>query len=98
MKKITAQEAQAMVSHWLHTPTNGYLGSDYGQDAKAMLQNPQSLGLGDAFLNKLRQDVPILQTLGTDDLNLYAVTEQPDKLKILIEMAGRPIEVAEVDK
>lgn len=86
-----------MVTHWLETPVNGYLGSDYGQDAKAMLQNPQSLGLGDTFIQKLRKDVPILQTLNSDDLNLYAVTEYPDKLKILIEVAGKPIEVSEVD-
>ena len=86
-----------MVTHWLETPVNGYFGSDYGQDAKAMLQNPQSLGVGDTFLKKLRKDVPILQTLNSDDLNLYAVTEYPDKLKILIEVAGKSIEVSEVD-
>ncbi len=54
MATITGNEIQGMVGHWLKTPVNGYLGSDYGQDVKALLQQPQTDGAPDAFLQKLR--------------------------------------------
>lgn len=78
-----------MVKHWLHTPACSYLGSDYGQDAKALLQHPQSAGLADGFIQKLRSDVPILGLLNSQYVNLYALPEYPDKTHIMLEVAGR---------
>lgn len=49
-----------MVSHWLHTPVNGYLGSSYGQDIKALLHRPQADGAPGALLQKLPQPVVAL--------------------------------------
>ena len=37
---ITGTGIQAMVSDWLDTPVNGYLGSGYGSDTRALLQRP----------------------------------------------------------
>jgi len=51
---ISAQDIQAMVSHWLNTPPNGYLGSNYGADPQSLLQNPMSAGIGDAFIEDAR--------------------------------------------
>lgn len=80
-----------MVRHWLNTPVHGYLGSDYGQDAKALLQLPQSDGTPDAFLQKLRNDVPILKALPAGSVNLYGVPTPPDRLDLVIEVAGQVI-------
>lgn len=97
MAQITAREIQAMVSHWLHTPVNAYLGSDYGQDANSLLQIPFSNAAeADAFLQKLMTDVPVLRVLPAGSLNLYSVKTAPDKVEIVIEVAGQVLPVAEV--
>lgn len=88
MAKIDTIEIQDMVSHWLGTPTNGYLGSRYGQDVKSLLQTPQSEGLADDVLNKLRSDVPVLTAIPTGSLNLFGIQSAPDKLDLVIDIAG----------
>jgi len=94
MATITGNGFQAMVRHWLNTPACGYLGSDYGQDVKSLLQLAQTSGAPDAFLAKLRDDVPALQVLPPGALNLYAVASAPDRLDLMIEVAGQAIQVA----
>jgi len=94
MAQITAQDAQKMVRHWLDTPCNAYLGSDYGQDAKSLLQRPLSDGLADSFLQKLREDVPVVGVLPPGAVNLYAEETPPDRLHIFIDIAGQDIDVS----
>lgn len=93
MEKIDANDVQKMVRHWLETPTYGYLGSDYGQDAKSMLQKPISTVEADEFLEKLRNDVEILQVMPQGTVNLFSYPEDVDKLKLVIEIAGTEIKV-----
>lgn len=88
MSTITGSDIQDMVQHWLHTPVYGYLGSDYGQDLKALLQRAQNDGSADEQLNKLRADVPVLQVLPQGSTNIYAVTVGIDKTNLIIEVAG----------
>lgn len=90
---ITGSDVQGMVGHWLQTPTNGYLGSDYGQDAKSLLQRPQNDGSADDFLDKLRVDVPIINDLPSGSTNLYGVQTAPDRLDLLIEVAGTLLQI-----
>ena len=85
-----------MVRHWLETPVNGYLGSDYGQEAKAMLQQPQAdSSVANAFLQKLRRDVEILQALPAGAVNLYSTATPPDSVQVNIVVAGQSIKVTE---
>lgn len=93
MATITGNNIQDMVSHWLKTPVNGYLGSDYGQDIKALLQNPLSSGEPEVVLQKLRVDVPVLQSIPDGSVNLYSVQTPPDRLDLVIEVAGQGIQV-----
>lgn len=88
METITGTDVQNMVRHWLETPVNGYLGSDYGQDLKALLQQPQLSGLANETLAKLQDDVEILKILPDGSTNIYGVHTQPDKLGLVIEVAG----------
>ena len=61
--KLNGAKVHNMVRHWLKTPVNGYLGSSYGSAPQDLLQKPMSSGLGDAFVAKLKQDVPVIGLL-----------------------------------
>lgn len=91
--QITGQDIQDMVSHFLNTPVNGYLGSGYGQDLPSILQTPQSAGLGDEFVSKMREDVPILGLLPAGAVNVYAADQGYDKLNIVVEVLGKGLVV-----
>lgn len=93
MAKIPASDLVDMTTHWLETPLNGYLGSDYGQIVTDMLQSPLATGLADATIAKLRTDVPLLGALPAGRVNLYAVDQAPDKRQLYIEVAGEFVEV-----
>ncbi len=93
---IDGKSIQDMVTHWLKTPVNGYLGVSYGQDIKSLLQNPLSDGAADALIQKLRSDVPALQIFPENAINIYSVRTPPDKLEFVIEVSGQSITVPEV--
>jgi len=93
MGKISSTDIQSMVSHWLATPLNGYLGSGYGQTVTDLLQTPLRAGLADAVIAKLRADVPILGALPRGAINLYSEPDGVDKLRIYIDVNGSKIDV-----
>lgn len=78
-----------MVRHWLQTPPDGYLGSPYGADVKALLQRPQGdrVALND-FLNKMRTDLPVLSFLPSDAVRVWVEPTGPDKQEVRIDIAG----------
>lgn len=85
---INADDIQRMITHWLSTPPNGYLGSDYGSDAKSLLQKALHSGIADAFIEKMKKDLPILSVIPQENIALYSVPEPPDKLRLFIAIAG----------
>ena len=93
MATITGTEIQKMVRHWLNTPAGSYLGSIYGSNIKDLLQRPQADGMADAVIRKMRADIPILQSLPDGSINIYSVRVSPDRLDLMIEVAGQAIEV-----
>lgn len=93
MAEITGQDIYNMVTHWLRTPVNGYLGSDYGSDIKAMLQTPHAAGLADAFIDKMRADIPVLSMLPPGSINLYYRDQAPDKRELIVDVAGRTVTI-----
>lgn len=93
MATITGTDIQKMVQHWLECPVNGYLGSDYGQDAKSLLQLPTTDGAPEAYLAKLRDDVQAVYALPPGSINLYGVHSPPDRLDLVIEVAGKTITI-----
>lgn len=97
--QITGKDVQSMVTHWLQTPVNGYLGSDYGQDALALTQLPLAdITAADAFLQKLRKDVVILDALPSGSVNLFSVQKAPDQRELIIDIAGTGITVPQKRK
>ena len=93
MATITGTEIQGMVAHWLNTPLNGYLGSDYGQDPKSMLQNPMSAGRGDDYIRKCRRDVSVVDALPQSQVGLYSVPIGFDQVQIVLAVADTAFEV-----
>lgn len=94
MATISSTDIQAMVSHWVNVPINGYLGSDYGQDMKPLLQRPQADNVAEAVLQKMRADVPVLQALPDGATNIYGMQTALDRLDLVIEVAGQAIQVS----
>lgn len=88
MSKITGSDIQGMVGHWLESPVNGYLGSPYGQDTKALLQRPQGDPSADEYIAKLKEDIAVLQIMPANSINLYGVQTPPDRLDIVLEVSG----------
>jgi len=96
-KRITGLDIQKQVRHWLKTPINGYLGSSYGQDTKALLQRPMSAGIADDYLAKLKRDVPILGMLPADSVNIYGRVRGNEAMDLMIEVAGQGIAVEDLE-
>lgn len=92
MSELTIERVQAMVTHWLNTPTNGYLGSRYGSDPKSLLMQPMNSLGADEFIEKLKNDVPILRQMD-DSVNIYAENIGNDTQKIYIEIGGEVIKL-----
>lgn len=90
---FTPADIEAQIRHWLSTEVDGYLGSTYGSPILELLQNPFGAGLADAFLTKLRTDVPLLSMLPANAVDLSYVDTAPDKRALFISVAGRSIRV-----
>ena len=88
---------QGMITHWLNTPPNGYLGSSYGSDPQALLQEPTSSGLGDAFIDKMAEDIPLIAALPAGAVNVYFEDLSNDKRGLLIEVADTMVTVDRVE-
>lgn len=91
MRKITGQDVQAMVRHWLGCPINGYLGSPYGSDIKAALQRPMSARDADELIDKLRTDVPIVGAAPPDSVNVFVEDRGIDRKNFLIQVGSEVV-------
>lgn len=80
-----------MVQHWLGCPPCGYLGQDYGADAKALLHTPMAAGLADDLIDKCRQDIPLVGQLGAGGLNVYSYDQSMDRKAVVFEIAGQAV-------
>ena len=90
---FTPADIEAQIQHWLSTEVDGYLGSTYGSPLPELLQNPFGAGLADAFLAKLRTDIPLLTMLPANAVDLSYVDTAPDKRTIFISFLGRAIRI-----
>jgi hypothetical protein len=80
------------------TPVNGYLGSGYyGQDIKAMLQQPLSAGAADGVVDKLHEDIAVLDALPPNSTNIYQVDNGIDRLDLVLEVAGRIVPINQTE-
>lgn len=90
---VNGEEVQGMVGHWLGTPVNGYLGSGYGSDPLTLLQKPMTAGLGDAFVQKMEVDVPVIGALQGGAVNVYFEDRDNRSKNLLITVADSLVRV-----
>ena len=86
MREITQIDVEQMVQHWLNTPINTYLGSDYGFDKHALLFSPLTMEMADEMIAKLKRDVPILSLLPQGAINFYSFQVPPDKTLVFLQI------------
>jgi hypothetical protein len=92
---ITAADVQDMATHWLGTPVNGYLGSGYGSEVKALLQQPMATEQADAVVRKLREDVPLIAALGDESVAVFIEDVGMDRKRLVLDVAGVQIDLNE---
>lgn len=95
-QSLTPQDLQEMVTHHLGCPPNGYLGSDYGSDVKAMLMQPMSSPAADDLIAKMRLDIPLLAVAPAGTVTVSAVDVGFDQKAIRIDVLGQSIDVEAV--
>lgn len=83
---INGELLQQMVSHWLRTPPNGYLGSGYGSDPMSLLQGAMLSSNADAFISKMRDDIPLIGALPANAVNMYFEDTGNDTKVLYIEV------------
>lgn len=91
---ITGNDIRGMVEHWLKTPVGAYLGSGYGADLKSLLQSPQTSSHADRVIQKMRADIPVLQSMPANSINIYGVPSGVDRLDLVIEVGDQIIQVS----
>lgn len=84
-----------MLDHWLNCPPNGYLGSGYGSDLKALLQTAANSGLANDVIEKARDDIPILRLAPPGSLKVFTYDADIDRKVVAFEFAGRVVTVAD---
>lgn len=94
---LESSDLERMIRHWLSTPPNGYLGSGYGSDPHSLLQQPNSSGLGDAFINKMIEDIPVLKQLPAGTVNVYFEQVSKDTKRLLIEVGSLVIPYEDIE-
>lgn len=94
-KTLSGREVVEMTTHWTETPMNGYLGSSYGQNIKSFLQQPQSDVVANNFIQKLREDVPVLTVLPSNAVSLYAVPKGLDRSEVYLNVSGQNYSLGE---
>lgn len=87
---LTSQDIEKMIRHWLSTPIDTYLGSDYGFDKSILLFTPLTMNRADELIAKIKRDIPALSVF---PINLYSVPIPPDKVQIFIQIGDLTVEI-----
>lgn len=93
MTPITAADVQAMVTHWLGCPPNGYLGTGYGSGVQDLLQTALHGGGADDLVAKMRQDIPVLNMLPPEAISISFQPDGAERLQFFIQVADAVIPI-----
>lgn len=84
---IDVAKIVAMIEHWMATPPNGYFGSSYGNNmAEQLLKNTDAF-TADAFLAKMKADIPVLQQLG-DGINIVQNHLDFERVQLYVQLGS----------
>ena len=90
---ITAQKLLDMFNYWLGTPVNSIFGSSFGCDKSALFLQPLSAPVADAFIAKLKADLPIFADLNGDQMAVQVETKGFDVVMIYFRLGTILIEL-----
>lgn len=95
VSEVTADEVVDMVRHWLNTPPNRFYGSSYGISIKEMLQKPMSQSDADLIVQKMREDLPIIDLI-PNSVNVFLenIQGRSDAKRLLIQVYESIIDAA----
>ena len=85
-----------MIAHWVGTKPSAYYGSSYGAPTDDMLQKPLSSPIADAYLAKMREDIPVIAALPVGAVNLHVTNNGLDRKNIFIEINGSMVSLSEL--
>lgn len=85
-----------MIAHWVGTKPNKYYGSTYGAPTEDLLQKPLSSPIADAYLAKMREDIPVIAALPPGTINMYADNDGLDRKTIYIDINGSYVSLADL--
>lgn len=85
---ISPENVSDMIAHWLNTPANSCLGSNYGHNFDDLIAAPLAGVQANAVIKKLLNDVPVLQVLPAGSVNIYKKPTGPDRIELILEVAG----------
>ena len=89
---IEPEDVASMTQHWLGCQAGAYLGQDYGNDVKALLQTPLAAGLANDTIAKLRADIPLIGASGPNEVNVYALQTGIDSMAVVFDVYGVPVQ------
>ncbi|ENV88216.1 hypothetical protein ACE5JW_11815 [Acinetobacter radioresistens] len=85
---LRVEQIQAMIEHWLDTPANAYYGSSYGADLRKLLFVPMHTEAADSFLDKMKEDIPLLADLDSNALSIVSEDIDHDKKHFYIQLGS----------
>lgn len=68
--RLSNQEVEECLKHWLNTKAHSYYGSSYGENVNRSQFRPISENSADIFLAKLKKDLPFLNELNQDAVQI----------------------------
>lgn len=94
---VTADEIVDMVTHWLQTMPNTFLGSDYGGVGiiKEILHKSMRSAVANSIIEKMKKDIPILSVMPSGMINIYMQDKagRNDTKVLYIDVASNVITV-----
>ena len=90
---ITAQKLLNAFNYWLATPVNSIFGSSFGCDKSALFLQPLSSPVADAFIAKLKVDLPIFAELNNEQMSIQVETKEFDVVMIYFRLGNILIEL-----
>lgn len=85
-----------MIAHWVGTRPNSYYSSTYGAPTEDLLQKPLSSPIADAYLAKMREDIPVIAALPPGTINMYTDNDGLDRKTIYIDINGSYVSLADL--
>ncbi|AWL27146.1 hypothetical protein DJ533_00230 (plasmid) [Acinetobacter defluvii] len=77
---------KAIIEHWLNTPPNGYIGVNYGRNLAEILLKPMSVDSADLILQWIKEDIPLLRGLSSEELMIMSEDVGFDKKLFYIQI------------